>query len=124
MNSPQEVLERYEQQVNQHDFDLLEPLLSADCTFWFSSGTYVGIEEARAAFEKTWGLIESEVYSLSDLQWIATADAAAVCTYTFHWSGRIDGERREGRGRGTTCFRREQSGWKIIHEHLSPFPKP
>jgi ketosteroid isomerase-like protein len=47
----------------------------------------------------------------------------AVCTYTFHWKGLIDDKLREGSGRGTTCFRNDSDGWKIIHEHLSNFPK-
>ena len=116
------VLKAYSELINKHDFSLLLPLLSGDCKFWFSSGTYVGLNETQKAFDKTWALIKEEDYTLSDIEWIAESDAAAVCTYTYHWKGYIDGNLREGNGRGTSCFRKEGSDWKIVHEHLSPFP--
>lgn len=119
----QETFKKYEIELNKHDFALLLPLLSEDCKFWFTSGTYVGHVQCREAFNKTWNMIKEEVYSLSDVEWIAESDSAAVCTYTYHWQGLIDGQFYEGKGRGTSCFRREAHGWKIIHEHLSNFPK-
>lgn len=118
-----EVLKKYEFEINKNNFDLLVPLISSECKFWFSSGTYSGLDETRNAFEKTWKMIKEEVYSLSDIDWIAESDKAAVCTYIFHWKGVINGEASEGKGRGTTCFRKEEDAWKIIHEHLSHFPK-
>jgi ketosteroid isomerase-like protein len=96
--------------------------ISSQCKFWFSSGTYIGLDQTRKAFEKTWGVIKEEVYSISDVEWIAESDSAAVCTYTFHWKGLIQDRPSEGKGRGTSCLRKEEGGWKIIHEHLSQFP--
>lgn len=121
--SAREILHKYQSEINKHDFALLEPLISSDCKFWFSSGTYDGLKQTREAFEKTWGLIKDEVYSISDVDWIAESDQSAFCTYTFHWQGLMEGKPSEGKGRGTSCFRKEASGWKIIHEHLSNFPK-
>jgi ketosteroid isomerase-like protein len=118
MQSAHDVFERYKLEINTHDFDRLEPLISADCQFWFSSGTHQGLAEARAAFERTWGMIREEVYRVSSVKWLNES----ACTYTFHWSGLIDGQRREGTGRGTSCFREEAGGWKLVHEHLSAFP--
>jgi ketosteroid isomerase-like protein len=120
--SAKELLKKYEIEINKHDFDLVESLISDDCTFWFSSGTFAGRKQARESFQKTWALIKEEVYSLTDLKWIAESDCAAVCIYTYHWKGLINGELREGNGRGTSCFRNEADGWKIVHEHLSNFP--
>ncbi len=121
--SARDTLERYEVEINKHSFDLLLPLVSQDCKFWFSSGTYSGMEQARRAFEKTWGMIKDEIYSITDVDWVAESDRAAVCTYTFHWEGFIDGESCRGSGRGTSCLRKDGEHWKIVHEHLSHFPK-
>jgi ketosteroid isomerase-like protein len=123
IDSAQDLLEKYKVEINKHNFDLVEPLISKDCKFWFSSGTFVGLDQIGQAFEKTWGMIKDEVYSLTDIEWIAESDLTAVCTYTFHWKGLIDGKPGEGKGRGTSCFRKEDDGWKITHEHLSNFPK-
>lgn len=121
--SASDLLKKYEVEINKCNFDLIQPLVSKDCKFWFSSGTFGGHEETRKAFEKTWAMIKEEKYWLTDIEWIAESDLAAVCTYTFNWKGIIEGNPCEGRGRGTSCFRKETDGWKIIHEHLSHFPK-
>lgn len=121
--SARTLLEKYKVEINKHNFDVLEPMISKDCKFWFSSGTFVGLQQVRQAFEKTWDMIKEEVYTLTDLEWIAESDQAAVCIYTFHWKGVVDGQLLEGGGRGTSCFRKEVEGWKIVHEHLSHFPK-
>jgi ketosteroid isomerase-like protein len=118
----QDLLAHYESVINEHDFDLLVPLFSSACRFWFSSGTFEGHQQVRAAFEKTWSMIADEVYTLSEKIWIAESDSVATCLYTFHWKGIIDGQVCEGKGRGTTCLRKEDNGWKIVHEHLSKFP--
>lgn len=121
--SAQEILKKYEIDINKCNFDLLAPLISTDCKFWFTSGTNIGLEQTRKAFEKTWSMIKDEKYWLTDVQWIAESDQVAVCTYTYNWKGLIDGKEMQGNGRGTSCFRKESDGWKIIHEHLSSFPK-
>ncbi len=122
MESARNLMELYMREINTHDFNSIISLISQDCKCWFSSGTYSGPLEIRRAFEKTWSMIKSEVYTIQDIDWIGESDSVAVCTYTYHWNGIVNGERREGRGRGTSCFRKELEGWKIIHEHLSPFP--
>jgi len=121
--SAKALLEKYETEINKHDFNLVQPMISADCKFWFTSGTHEGLEEARQAFQKTWGLIKEETYWLTDIEWLAESEAAAVCVYTYHWRGTINGQLGEGKGRGTSCFRKEADGWKIVHEHLSRFPE-
>jgi ketosteroid isomerase-like protein len=118
-----EILKKYEVEINKNNFDLLIPMISEDCKFWFSSGTFVGHAETRQAFEKTWNMIKDETYWLTDVEWIAESDLAAVSTYTFHWKGMIENQSCEGIGRGTSCFRKEKDGWKLIHEHLSHYPQ-
>lgn len=122
--SATDLLEKYKIEINTHDFLRVATLLSRDCKFWFSSGTFHGLEETRKAFEKTWSMIQNEVYSITDVEWLSSNNESAVCTYTYHWAGLINGQAREGKGRGTSCFRVENGEWKIVHEHLSPFPTP
>ena len=118
-----DLFEKYKIEINTQIFDNVTPLLSEECTFWFTSGTYKGLEAARHAFEKTWNMIKNEVYTIRDVEWISNGDTSAACIYTYHWKGIINGSECEGIGRGTSCFRIESNKWKIIHEHLSAFPK-
>lgn len=122
MSGAHEALARYGEELNRHAFDRLAPLLAPDCVFWFSSGSHQGVAAARRAFERTWDLIRHEVYTISDVVWLAESERVAVCVYTFQWEGLIEGQPRQGRGRGTTCLRQDEGVWRIVHEHLSPFP--
>lgn len=121
--TPEAVMAAYAERINRHDFELLIPLIDDDATFWFSSGSYRGVESARAAFEQTWRRLANETYWLEDIRWIARADAAASCVYTFHWQTIIEGQPARGSGRGTTVLGKHGDAWRILHEHLSAFPE-
>lgn len=69
--TPEAVVADYAELINRHDFELLTPLIDDDVTFWFSSGSYHGMEAARAAFQRTWQRLADETYWLEDLRWIA-----------------------------------------------------
>ena len=117
--SARDVLAAYENRINAHDFDLLLDLIAPDALFWFSDGSHRGIAEIRSAFEATWrSMGDDEKYWLDQLEWIAESDTAAACIYRFNWQSRD----RSGSGRGTTVFANTSAGWRITHEHLSPFP--
>ncbi len=120
--SARQLLAAYEQEINTHEFSHVRDLISPDAVFWFSSGSYSGLEAIQKAFESTWQKIKEEIYSVSDVTWLTEDKNAATCIYTFKWKGLVDEKPMEGTGRGTSCFRKEDSGWKIIHEHLSRFP--
>lgn len=120
--TPQVVMAAYADLINRHDFSLLVPLIDREASFWFSSGTYEGIESARDAFERTWRHLADETYWLEDLTWIAQSAGVASCIYSFHWRATVDGRPAEGMGRGTSVLARGTTGWRIVHEHLSPFP--
>jgi len=119
---PHNVLKRYATQINEHKFSAVEGLISDGAIFWFSSGTFRGKKQIQAAFEKTWSIIQNEVYWLTDIEWIASDETSAVCVYTFHWKGIVGSQEKEGLGRGTSIIRREDGNWRIVHEHLSSFP--
>lgn len=120
--TPEAVMAAYAELINRHDFELLIPLIDPGASFWFSSGTYQGHVAVREAFERTWQRLANETYWLEDLIWIAKGVETASCTYRFHWRATIDGETAEDKGRGTTVLAKGESGWRIVHEHLSAFP--
>lgn len=121
--SVEEFLRDYIWRTNTHQFDEVAPAIAEDATFWFSSGSFHGLDAIRAAFERTWGVIQDEEYGIEDVEWLVVAESSAACLYTFRWRGNIDGAAREGSGRGTTVLRKDNGRWLVVHEHLSPRPQ-
>lgn len=117
-----DTLAAYELRINRHDFDEVAELIATDAVFWFSDGSHHGIEEIRAAFERTWRALTEETYWLDEVSWIADGDEAAACVYRFNWQAVIDGRPASGSGRGTTVLRCADGRWQIVHEHLSAYP--
>ena len=110
---------RYEQATNRHDFNDVAPLIADDATYWFTEGSYHGIEAIRVAIERTFAAILDEVYEIRNLEWVAVADDLAVCRYQFFWTGMVDGQPDCGHGRGTNVVAKRDGDWKMLHEHLS-----
>jgi ketosteroid isomerase-like protein len=112
-------LRRYEAATNTHDFEQVAPLICADATYLFTEGTYRGIDEIRAAVERTFATIQDEVYRIGDLEWVAVSAELAVCTYRFTWRGSVDGQPASGQGRGTNVITWRDGEWRMLYEHLS-----
>jgi ketosteroid isomerase-like protein len=109
----------YEQATNRHDFDLLVPLIADDATYWFTEGSYHGIDAIRAAVERTFATILDEVYTIEGLEWVAVTADLAVCRYRFRWTGVVDAKPASGHGRGTNVVTKRNGAWQMLHEHLS-----
>jgi len=109
----------YEQAGNSHDIDRVLPMIAEDATYWFSDGSYRGLEEITRAIERTFQTIQDEVYRITDLEWVVLSAEHAACRYRFWWTGVVDGAARSGRGRGTNVVVKRAGGWKMLHEHLS-----
>ncbi|MCX6116999.1 MAG: nuclear transport factor 2 family protein [Proteobacteria bacterium] len=118
-----EFLKTYERLTNTHEFDRVQPLIDDKAVFWFSSGSYCGLPAIQKAFENTWQLIQEEVYRIEDVACISKSETSAVYVYTYHWEGKINGLFAQGSGRGTSVIVKRAETWKVIHEHLSLFPK-
>jgi len=110
---------QYEQATNRHNFDDLAPLIADDATYWFTEGSYHGIDAIKVAIERTFAAILDEVYQLEELEWITIADDQAVCRYHFRWTGIVDGKPTAGQGRGTNVVTKRNGVWTMLHEHLS-----
>ena len=109
----------YEKAANSGNFDKVAPLLSDEAIFWFSDGSYSGIENIRTAFEKTWNMSRDEEYSIRDLKWLYRDVDCAACIYEFVPKETINGKASEFRERGTNILKKSDGEWKVIHEHLS-----
>jgi ketosteroid isomerase-like protein len=120
--TPDDFMHEYEQKTNTHRFANVAPLIAVDAIYWFNDGSFQGLDQIQAAFEKTWNMIQDEHYAIENVHWIAASQDIAVCIYIFRWQGLINGHPKSGTGRGTSVLRKENEGWVVTHEHLSPMP--
>ncbi|WP_199549739.1 nuclear transport factor 2 family protein [Streptomyces sp. N35] len=58
----------YEAANNSHDIERVVPFIAEDASYWFSDGSYRGINEIRSAVEATFSTILDEVYEVRDLE--------------------------------------------------------
>lgn len=116
-------LTTYVESLNTHSWDQIASHVAEDAVFIFTEGTFIGHAAAKAAFEKTFKLIENEVFSLHDIVWTVVTDDVATCHYEFRWKGLISGQESSGGGRGTTILRKVDGRWLIAHEHLGPYAR-
>jgi ketosteroid isomerase-like protein len=119
MLTPLALMAAYEQATNSHDISRVMPLIAPEATYWFTDGSYVGLDAIRSAIESTFATIQNEVYEIRDLEWIALSDETAVCRYRFVWQGTLDGLPRHGAGLGTNVLVKRADEWLVLHEHLS-----
>ena len=123
MTTPEQVLRAYETALATQDWAQIAPFFHEKACVTFTEGTYCGLAEISAAFQRTFALIQDEEYAIRDLRWLMQAEAYAVAIYTFHWRGLIRGEPAAGSGRGTTVLVQTDTGWQILTEHLGPAPR-
>ncbi len=116
-------LSAYIEKLNTHSWEQIAPCVTEDVVFIFTEGTFVGKAAAKASFEKTFKLIQNEVFSLHDISWTAVTESMASCHYEFRWKGFIEGHEASGGGRGTSILRKVAGRWLIAHEHLGPYPR-
>ncbi len=109
----------YEQANNSHIFTNVAPFIAPNGNYWFTDGSYAGIDEIRDAIQATFDKIQDELYQISNVNWPVISDTAAACTYRFSWEGTVDGVHASGSGRGTNVLEKRDGSWKIVHEHLS-----
>ncbi len=116
-----ELLARYEEAANSHDFSQVASMIHPNATFRFTDGDHHGIEAIQGAFESTWNTwdVEDERYQITDVKIVTTDAQSAAITYTYIWSGVANGKPFSVRGRGTNVIVRNGESLQFIHEHLS-----
>lgn len=119
-------LHHFEEVAMKEDFDLLEDMIDERACFRFNDGDFIGRQAIRAAFEKTWRAdptVRKARFYLTDIAVLTTDHASATATYTYNWEGSQAGETFRIQGRGTRVLAYEAGRFRIVHEHLSRFPR-
>ncbi len=122
-----EFLNHFEALAAKEDFSLIGAMIDERAFFRFNDGDFVGRPAIRAAFEKTWRgdpSVRKARFYLSDIVVLSIDRSTATATYTYHWEGSQGGREFKIQGRGTRVLLREDGRFRIVHEHLSRFPKP
>jgi len=121
-----EALKKYINATNSHDFANVAECLHENAVYYFSNETCTGIPKIKAYFENVWSLISEEKYWATDIEYLLESPTTLVCTYRYNFSGYMNGKEISGGGRATNVFAKdsESDTWKLLHEHLSPMPKP
>ena len=120
---PEYFVALYEEALASQKWEKVDPLLHPNCTVTFSDGScHIGKKAVQAAFQKNFDQIKEEEYSILDLHWVVRTENFTVFTYTFNWSGIMNGEQASGSGRSTSTLIREDTRWKLVSEHLGPKP--
>jgi hypothetical protein len=120
-------LNHFEDVAMKEDFGLLRDMIDERAYFRFNDGDFVGRAAIQAAFEKTWRgdpTVKKARFYLSDIVVLTTDSASATATYTYNWEGSQGDKQFKIQGRGTRVLMYEGGRFRIIHEHLSRFPKP
>lgn len=119
-------LHRFEELAGREDFDLVSEFIDEQAYFRFNDGDFIGRPAIRAAFEKTWRgdpTVKKSRFYLSDIVVLTTDHKSATATYTFNWEGRQGDQPFAIKGRGTRVMVFEAGQFRIVHEHLSRFPR-
>lgn len=125
-DTPEAAFERYRTLINTHEFErLAEAVIAPDALFVFTDKTHRGMEEIRAAFNRTWQTLPDEVYTMGDAQWLARDRDSALVVFRYSYRGTTPtGQLLTGGGHGTNLYKRTPAGWRLAYEHLSHDPQP
>ncbi len=119
-------LNHFEEVSMKEDFKLLEDMIDERAYFRFNDGDFVGRNAIQAVFEKTWTgdpTVKKARFYLSDIVVLTTDIASASATYTYNWEGAQGSHEFKIQGRGTRVLAHDGGRFRIVHEHLSSFPR-
>ncbi|HVP16173.1 MAG TPA: nuclear transport factor 2 family protein [candidate division Zixibacteria bacterium] len=83
-----------------------------------------GRQDVTKALENEFGafkVLSNYSYELKDFEANVLGDAA-VATFTIHYQGQIRNRPFDVNSRVTSVLKKQDSGWKVVHEHFSRFP--
>jgi ketosteroid isomerase-like protein len=83
-----------------------------------------GRQDAAKALENEFSafkVLSNYGYELKDYEENILGDVA-IATFAVHYQGQMRGRPFEVNSRVTSVLKKQDSGWKVVHEHYSRFP--
>jgi ketosteroid isomerase-like protein len=117
------VIERFEAMKNK-DEAAVRAVMDASYTKYDDWSPYQrqdGVQALQTEFA-AYKVLSNYTYELTDFKANVIGDAA-VATFVIHYQGTMRDQQFNVTSRVTTVLRKQDSTWKIIHEHLSRFPQ-
>ena len=110
--------------IKNKDKAAMKALVDADYTKYDDWPPYQRQEGAQAFQNESsaYQVLSNYAYELTDFKANIIGDMA-VATFTMHYQGTMRNQQFNVTSRVTTVLRKQDSTWKIIHEHLSRFPE-
>jgi len=115
-----EVLKKYMELTNAHNFPKMAEFLHDDCIINFAGKEWRGTEALERYYVDAWNMLKDENYWETNVSWLTETETMKVCLYQYHYEGHTDkGKLIAGTGKATNIFVLVDGDWKLIHEHLS-----
>lgn len=117
------VIKRFDS-IKNKDENTIKTIISENYSKFDEWPPYLRVEAPKALQNELTSLKVTSDYSyeLSDFEANVLGDLA-VATFTLNYKGKLRNKPFEINSRVTSIIRKEDSTWKIIHEHLSQFPE-
>jgi len=117
------VVKRFEA-LKSKDEATLKTLVDASYTKYDDWPPYQRQEGAQALQNEVsaYKVLSDYTYELTDFKANLIGDIA-VATFTLHYKGTMRNQQFNVTSRVTTVLKKQDSAWKVIHEHLSRFPE-
>jgi ketosteroid isomerase-like protein len=117
------VVKRHEA-IKNKDEATINALLDPSYTKYDDWPPYQRQEGAQAIQNESsaFSVLSNYTYELRDFKANVIGDVA-VATFIVHYQGSMRNQQFNVTSRVTTVFRKQDSTWKIVHEHLSRFPE-
>jgi ketosteroid isomerase-like protein len=117
------VVKRFEA-IKNKDEGAIKALMDAGYTKYDDWPPYQRQEGAQALENESsaFNVLSNYTYELRDFKANVIEDVA-VATFTIHYQGTMRNQPFNFTSRATTVLRKQDSTWKVIHEHLSRFPE-
>jgi ketosteroid isomerase-like protein len=117
------VVKRFEA-MKSKDEAAIKALMDASYSKYDDWPPYQRQEAAQALQNESsaYKVLSNYTYELTDFKANVIGDVA-IATFTVHYQGTMRDQQFNVTSRVTTALKKQDSAWKIIHEHISRFPE-